>query len=247
MLFFLTSKAGVVASTLVLLFVAERWFPASRLRHGIAGLIKNFSLAGLNLIMSPLLVLPLSAFAAQHALGLRPGWWNMGLDLLLMDGWIYGWHRFNHVVPLFWRFHEIHHLDEALDTSTALRFHFGEVALSAVARAGVVWLFSIPFATVLVFETLVVVATLFHHSNLRLPPGLERVLALVIVTPSIHWVHHHAVRADTDSNYATVLSVWDRLFGTRSATQRQPAMAIGVEGQRDLDMLHLIRRPLEGR
>ncbi len=243
----LANKGIIVASALVVLFVGERLFPASRLRHGVAGLMKNFSLAAVNLVLGPLLVLPLSAFAAQHALGLRPGWWNIALDLVLMDGWIYGWHRINHVVPLFWRFHEVHHLDETLDTSTALRFHFGEVALSAVARAGLVWLVSIPFATVLVFETFVVVATVFHHSNLRLPQSLERALALVIVTPSIHWVHHHAQRADTDSNYATVLSIWDRLFGTRSATLRQPSMPIGVEGENDLGILQLILRPLVGR
>ena len=247
MLSLLTSKAGVVAGVLVLLLVAERLFPASRLRHGVAGLIKNFSLGSLNLVMGPLLVLPLSAFAAAHALGLRPAWWGMALDLVLMDGWIYGWHRINHVVPLFWRFHEVHHLDETLDTSTALRFHFGEVVLSALARAGLVWLFGIPLATVLVFETVVVAATLFHHSNMRLPARLEWALAFVVVTPSIHWVHHHARRADTDSNYATVLSVWDRLFGTRSGTLRGPAMAIGVEGEKDRGFVQLLLRPLVGR
>ena len=50
------------------------------------------------------------------------------------------------------------------------------------------------------------------------------------MTPSIHWVHHHAIRRDTDSNYSALLSVWDRLFGSRSPTSRTPEMPIGTEG-----------------
>jgi len=77
----------------------------------------------------------------------------------------------------------------------------------------------------------------------RLPAGLERALSFVVVTPSIHWVHHHAIRADTDSNYSTLLSVWDRLFASRSATQRSPDMPIGVEGGHDRGLVALVRRP----
>ena len=93
------------------------------------------------------------------------------------------------------------------------------------------------------FEALVQSAALFHHSDIRLPPPLERALARVLVTPSLHWVHHHAIRADTDSNYGTVLSVWDRLFGSRSATLRTPAMPIGVERLRDLPLPRLLLAP----
>ncbi|MGH6942822.1 MAG: ATP-binding cassette domain-containing protein [Geminicoccaceae bacterium] len=47
---------------------------------------------------------------------------------------------------------------------------------------------------------------------------LEAALAHVVITPSIHWVHHHKVRADTDSNYGTLFSFWDPLFRSRSLT-----------------------------
>jgi sterol desaturase/sphingolipid hydroxylase (fatty acid hydroxylase superfamily) len=146
-------------------------------------------------------------------------------------------------VPFLWRFHAVHHLDETLDATTALRFHFGEVALSAVVRAVVIFLLAMPLSSVLVFEILIAVATIFHHSNLKLPPRFERLLSFLMVTPSIHWIHHHAVRADTDSSYATVLSLWDRLFGSRSRTVRTPGLQIGVEGVRDLTVLRLLARP----
>ena len=65
-------------------------------------------------------------------------------------------------------------------------------------------------------------SAIFHHSDARLPPRLERALARVIITPSIHWVHHHAMRADTDSNYGTIFSFWDPLFRSQ---QPHPALA----------------------
>src|SRR5262249_7199489 len=149
-------------------------------------------------------------------------------DLLLLDFLIYWWHRANHRVPFLWRFHEVHHLDRFLDVTSGVRFHFGEVILSALARAGVIALFAIPLSSVLSFEALLLVATGFHHSDLKLPPSLERALSWIVVTPSIHWVHHHRVRSDTDSNYSTILSLWDRLFASRSQTRRTPEMEIGV-------------------
>jgi len=171
------------------------------------------------------------------------GWPGLGLDLLLLDFWIYWWHRLNHRWPLLWRFHEVHHLDEFLDATSALRFHSGEVLLSAVVRALVIVVAGVPLASVVVFETVLAVVVMFHHSNLRLPRAFERALSLVIVTPSIHWVHHHATRTDTDSNYSTVLSVWDRLFGSRSANRRVVDMAIGVEGHHEEPLAGLLLRP----
>jgi sterol desaturase/sphingolipid hydroxylase (fatty acid hydroxylase superfamily) len=240
---FFTNKAGVVLATLMALFILERVFPAVRVKESVSRLTRNFSLAGANFLIGPFVVLPLSQFAAAHAINLRPSWWNMALDLLVLDLWIYVWHRLNHVVPLLWRFHEVHHLDETLDTTTALRFHFGEVALSSVARAGVIWLVGVPIGTVVVFETLIIVAALFQHSNVKLPPGFERVLSYVIVTPSIHWLHHHALRADTDSSYSTILSVWDRIFLSISRHQRAPDMDMGLEGLHDQPLTRLILRP----
>jgi sterol desaturase/sphingolipid hydroxylase (fatty acid hydroxylase superfamily) len=212
-------------------------------RGGWARVGRNLSLAFVNFLLGPVIVLPISAFAAAHALGLRPAWWNVVFDLLILDLWIYGWHRLNHVLPFLWRFHEVHHRDEMLDATSALRFHFGEVALSALVRGLMILVFAIPLQSVVAFETLVVLAAIFQHSNLRLPQGMERALAMVIVTPGLHWVHHHAQRDDTDSNYATVLSVWDLLFKSRSPNRRTDGMALGVEGEADLPLVRLLTRP----
>jgi sterol desaturase/sphingolipid hydroxylase (fatty acid hydroxylase superfamily) len=240
----LQSKSATVLAMLVTMLVLERLFPVARAIGGLRRVARNLSLAGLNAILSWAVVVPVSAVAAQWALDWRPPWWpGLALDLLILDCWIYWWHRLNHAAPVLWRFHQVHHLDEFLDASSALRFHFGEVLLSSLVRAGVIYLAGMPLASVVVFETLVALATMFHHSNLKLPAGLERALSWIIVTPSIHWVHHHALRADTDSNYSALLSVWDRLFASRSATVRTASMAIGVEGRKDEDIAGLVARP----
>lgn len=252
----LAVKTVVIAAWLAGLFLAERAFPAAappaeaRGRAGIARHARNAGLFALNAALSPLIVIPVTAFAAAHALDWRPAWWSgwagLALDLLLLDLFIYWWHRANHEIPFLWRFHEVHHLDRFLDTTTAVRFHFGEVIASAFLRGAFVFIMGIPLASVLIFEILVLLAALFQHSNLRLPRGLERALTAVIVTPAWHWMHHHAKRVDTDSNYGTALTLWDRLFGTACRHRRAPDMPIGVEGRlADRGFLGLLARPLD--
>ncbi len=248
----LAYKGLVVGGWLLTLFVLERVSPAAPPpggdgRWGWRRLARNAGLWLANIGLSPLVVIPVSLWAAGQSVGWRPDWWGgapeLLVDLVLLDFLIFWWHMANHRVPLLWRFHEIHHLDHFLDTTSAVRFHFGEVLLSALARAAIIVALDIPIASIVVFETIVLAAALFHHSNVRLPPALERALALVIITPSLHWVHHHAVRTDTDSNYGTMFSFWDRLFGSRSATPRALDMEIGVERRAERPLLGLLIRP----
>lgn len=246
------AKAGIVLGWFALFFVAERLLPAVQpvAPTGPGRLVRNVAFWGINAVLSPLTVLPATAWAAAHHPYTRPDWWSdwpgLALDILILDFLIYWWHRANHEWPWLWRFHGVHHLDQFLDSTTAVRFHFGEMLLSAGARTIVVLLAAFPFSSIVVFEALLLCATIFHHSNLRLPPRMERVLSWVIVTPGIHWVHHHAVRTDTDSNYGTLFSFWDWSFRTRSPTRRTPTMAIGVEGETDRTLPVLLLRPFRG-
>jgi sterol desaturase/sphingolipid hydroxylase (fatty acid hydroxylase superfamily) len=243
------AKGGVVFVWFALFFVAERLAPAVQpvAPTGLPRLGRNGAFWLINTLLSPLIVLPMTGWAVAHRLYVRPEWWSGWsgpvFDVLLLDFLIYWWHRANHEWPLLWRFHEVHHLDRFLDSTSAIRFHFGEVLLSAGARATVVLLLGFPFASIVLFESLLLCATIFHHSNLRLPAGVERALSIAVITPGIHWVHHHAARVDTDSNYGTLFSFWDRLFRTRSPTRRTPTMMIGVEGESERALPTLLARP----
>lgn len=246
-------KTGLVAAWFALLVFAERLAARApwprepeRRRARLAG-NGGFWLVGL--IVSAAVTVPITVFAAAHAPAWREnwpqGWVGFAIDFLLLDAFLYLWHRANHEIPFLWRFHEVHHLDPMLDATSAIRFHPGELVLSAFVRGAFVFAMDIDLASIIAFEALVLAAAIFHHSNLAIPKWLERPLSWIVVTPSIHWVHHHKVRRDTDSNYATVLSIWDRLFGSRSPTQRWPDMPIGVEGRAEERWLALAAKPFK--
>lgn len=244
-------KIALLAGWLPGWALLERLAPAAPRPPGAGGarLGRNLGLWLANSALSPLATAPITLGAASLHLWERPAWgppWAMLLlDLVLLDLWIYGWHWANHAFAPLWRFHQVHHRDQFLDVSSGLRFHPGEVLASALVRGAFIAALALPPASVALYEILVLAAAAFHHSNVNLPAGLERVLRLVIVTPSHHWVHHHALRADTDSNYGTVLSVWDRLFGSFSRSARTPDMAIGVEGAQDLPLPALALLPFQ--
>lgn len=246
---FLLIKIAVMAGWLPILAVLERALPSAKRPPKTDGkrLARNLGLWLCNTALSPLITVPITAGAASIGLWARPegaqAWPLWLLDLLLLDLWIYWWHRANHEIAPLWLFHQVHHLDEFLDVSSGLRFHPGEVLLSALARAFLIMALAMPLSSVLIYEVLVLAGAAFHHSNVGLPPRLEAALRRAIVTPSHHWVHHHRVRRDTDSNYGTVLTLWDRLFASLSATARTPDLPIGVENARDQSLPTLVALP----
>jgi sterol desaturase/sphingolipid hydroxylase (fatty acid hydroxylase superfamily) len=133
------------------------------------------------------------------------------LALVLLDGWMYVWHRANHSFPLLWRFHRMHHSDRHMDVTTATRFHLGELSGAAVLRLGLIPLLGFEVWNLVVYDTLVIAITQFHHADISIG-RCDRWLRWLIVTPYMHKVHHSDWRPETDSNYSTVLSIWDRLF-----------------------------------
>ncbi len=134
--------------------------------------------------------------------------------LLLFDLWMYAWHRANHEVPLLWRFHRVHHTDPRMDSTTAFRFHPGEIAFSTLLNAAVILGLGLGLATLILYKSLMVVVILLHHSNIRLPEAWDRRLRILVVPPSMHRVHHSDITAETNSNYGTIFSFWDRLLGS---------------------------------
>jgi sterol desaturase/sphingolipid hydroxylase (fatty acid hydroxylase superfamily) len=200
---------------------------------GIAGL----GLAALSLLQTPLLV-PVAEWARGHRIGIL-NWTSLPAAVetvaavLLLDYTLWHWHWLNHRVPLLWRFHLVHHVDLDLDSSTALRFHFGEMMLSVPYRLAQVVVIGASPSAVTVWQVLLVASILFHHSNVRLTASLERVLVRLLVTPRMHGIHHSDYENETNSNWSSLLSAWDWLHGTLLLSVPQREVAIGVPGYGD--------------
>ncbi|MFC1513268.1 sterol desaturase family protein [Thermodesulfobacteriota bacterium] len=162
---------------------------------------------------------------------------KVALGVLLLDFSIYLWHLLNHVVPLLWRFHRVHHCDMNMDVSTANRFHFGEILLSGLVRLAVIHVFGIPVFSYLLFEILVNLSIQFHHSSIRINHTFERVWALLLVPPFLHRIHHSVKIRERDANYGVILSVWDRLLGTLVTDVDQESIVIGIGSHREFEKL----------
>lgn len=144
------------------------------------------------------------------------GWTEIIASIIVLDAFDYVWHRANHRIPFLWRFHKAHHSDVEMDASTSLRFHPGELLLSALAKAIWIVIWGPTVVAWFLFEALVSLCAQFHHSNIDFRNPVERWLSLFIVTPRYHAAHHAVDRHWGNANFSTILSLWDRLFGTYS-------------------------------
>lgn len=236
------SRYIIAAAVLAVLWTVESLAPmfVGR-RRRVSHIAANLSLAAINALIAAAFafaVLGVTEWARARSFGLMnlapmPVWLHWLGALLLFDCWQYWWHRFNHRVPFLWRFHAIHHADAELDASSGVRFHTGEIVLSFLARLLVLPLIGITMTQLIVYETISLPVILFHHSNMRLPGRVDRALRWLIVTPWMHYVHHSRYQPETDSNYSSLLSVWDRLFASFRLRDDPASISLGLDNFKD--------------
>jgi exosortase len=203
------------------------------------------------------LVLPIGIYA--FALSQAPGFVSrMGLPFaievlltfLVLDLWRYWEHRFFHRIPWLWRVHLVHHSDTQIDVTTSERHHPLEYILGTVVMMALIAALGLPAAAVGVYLLAATVVALYSHANLRLEPSLDRLLRRLVVTPSQHAVHHSDLQPETDSNYGSVLTVWDRLFGTYVDPQDARIPRFGLDYFRrpgDARLLRVLQQPFRFR
>jgi sterol desaturase/sphingolipid hydroxylase (fatty acid hydroxylase superfamily) len=180
------------------------------------------------------LVAEARGWGLSHALDV-PAWASLLLAVAALDLAIYLQHVLFHAVPALWRLHRMHHADLELDVTTGARFHPVEMLLSMGIKLGVVAALGAPAVAVLAFEVLLNATSMLNHSNIDMPPWLDRVLRRIVVTPDMHRVHHSIVARETNGNFGFNLPWWDRLFGTYRAQPEagHEAMIIGIEQFRE--------------
>ena len=137
-----------------------------------------------------------------------------GLMFVLLDFLDYVYHYAMHHIPVLWRFHLVHHTDQAVDTSTTVREHPGETLVRNAFLLAWILLTGASLEILIIRQTAETIANILAHTTFRLPPGPARILGWLLITPNLHHVHHHHRLPYTDRNYGDVFSVWDRLFGT---------------------------------
>lgn len=236
------ARLALMASVFVLIILAELALP---FRRGVQPRGRrwttNLALFAIDTLavrlLLPLAMLGVAVLALERGWGLFnlfqvPFWLAFVASLLALDLALYVQHWATHRVPLLWRLHRVHHTDRDFDVTTAARFHPGEIVLSLAYKMALVAALGAPPMAVFVFETIFALAALFTHANLALPAGLDRAVRLALVTPDMHRIHHSAVREETDSNYGTFLSGWDRLLGTYRAAAEAP-LTIGLAEWQD--------------
>lgn len=155
------------------------------------------------------------------------------ISLVIMDMLDYWWHRFNHRIPVLWRFHKVHHVDTHVDITTSLRFHPGELFLSTFVKASWILLLAPSVWAFVIFESAITLFAQFHHSNIDLGDRGERIVRSVIVTPRFHAAHHTVSQRTGDANFSTIFIFWDKLFGSYNEPDFEEMKLLGLEGGRE--------------
>jgi sterol desaturase/sphingolipid hydroxylase (fatty acid hydroxylase superfamily) len=235
-------RLGGFAGLLAALYFAQSRWPARGDGRPARRQAINLGLVALGALLLRVAfpVLAVAWAARVHGGGLFgwlawPDWLAIPLAVLLLDVAIYWQHRLMHLWPLLWRLHRVHHCDTAFDVTTGVRFHPLEIAFSMAIKLGLITLLGPHPVAVLAFELLLSLGSLFTHTDIALPGTLDRRLRWLVVTPSMHRIHHSTRRVETDSNYGFHLSVWDRLFGsyTEQPAEDERRMPIGLQDWRE--------------
>lgn len=236
-------RTAMLVAGLVLLWVIEGVIPRMRFshnkyRHAGTNLFFTLTTALVNLGFAFLIVMA-SQWTAAEQFGLLywlslPLWLHAVLAILMLDliG-AYLIHVIQHKIAWMWHFHKIHHTDKEVDATTALRHH----PVESVFRVGALFIaiitMGIPIWMVMLYQSLSAFMSQFNHANIHLPHWLDKGLSWIIVSPDMHKVHHSRYQPETDSNYANIFSIWDRLFGTFVTVKDTTSLRYGLDEYQD--------------
>ena len=229
------SIVGLIAFTII--FILEYYFPFfkfpdSKIKHDLT----NLSIALFN---TAIVFLAAAFFAVcvdcfnqrfDGVLAILNNYLivKVAAAVIIFDLWMYIWHRLNHEVPFLWRFHRVHHTDLQMDSSTALRFHPIELIISYLLNILILGLLGLNFAFLIVYKTLMFPVIIFHHSNVGLSEAWDRFFGQLFVMPNMHRIHHSERMEETNSNYGSIFSFWDRIFKTYRTRRDIRSIVLGI-------------------
>ncbi len=221
-----------------------------RINHLFQNLLFQITLAILNIFFVTFQVFSIDWLNSHH-IGLLylvelPFWAKLFISVALYDITAYWVHRGTHAIPLLWRFHRVHHSDTTMDSSTVFRFHPLELILVfGIGNIVTAALFGTDVFSMALYYFFLYLFFFFEHANLKYPNWLNSTLGLIFVMPDHHRVHHQQNQFYTDSNYADIFIVWDRLFGTfkMMPLEQMKYGLVEFEEDKKQTFLYLIKSP----
>jgi len=221
-----------------------------RINHLFQNVLFQIILVGLNIFFVTFQVFSIEWLNSNH-IGLLylielPIWAKLFISVALYDLTAYWVHRGTHKIPLLWRFHRVHHSDTTMDSSTVFRFHPIELILVfGIGNIVTAALFGTDVFSMALYYFILYVFFFIEHANLKYPRWLNSTLGLIFVMPDHHRVHHQQDQFYTDSNYADILIIWDRLFGTFKLmpVEQMKYGLVEFEEDKKQTFLYLIKSP----
>lgn len=214
----------VFAVSFVAIALAESFLPACSLsssapRRWTSNSILLAISSALVLCVYQLTGIAVASAAAGSSHGLLnhfaiPYWARFAIGFVAIDLTAYVSHRTFHAVAPLWRVHSVHHSETDLDLTTGLRFHPVEALFVQGLLLLVIAVLGLPPGAVALAGLTVIIQNFLTHANLRVPEFAERWLRWLMITPGMHRLHHSENVPEQNTNFGTIFSLWDRLFGT---------------------------------
>lgn len=203
------------------------WFSKNG-HHDLKDSMTNFFIAVVHRILKGLVWIPLAVFFYTQAnrLGVfqmdPSNVWHWVLGVLVADICYYWDHRIAHQVKFIWTFHSVHHSSEKFNLLTAPRLSWFEDFYRWMALLPLAFFGFPPLMTIACFLVI-----RFYQIFLHLAEGGRwGILEKILVSPSLHRVHHGKNPGYLDRNYGGILSIWDHLFGT--AVEEKDQVVYGI-------------------
>tara|TARA_Y100000817_G_scaffold299210_1_gene277088 strand:- start:5 stop:781 length:777 start_codon:yes stop_codon:yes gene_type:complete len=222
----------------IVFIILENYFSQRNTKGKIKRLLFHGTIAIINTtimrVFAIFLLIPVVMITKENQYGLLNSveynfFFEALIGFLLLDFAFYWFHRISHTWSFLWRFHGMHHLDTQMDITTSLRFHIGELIISAVFKAMLIIALGLPMSIFIFYEIILTASAQFHHSDLRLPDALDSKISKIIVTPKYHTNHHTVTNLSRNANYSSIFTLWDYVFFTyknASVTEREH---LGIE------------------
>lgn len=256
---FITSYSiAIIVSMFVLFAVAEMLIPMNKVHAGLTfrwftNLMLTAFIVLIYKLLGPVFAVATAVLAERFGIGLY-NHVELSLPLVLLSGIViidfkqYWFHRLMHYFDALWLVHRVHHSDIEIDLTTGFRFHPIEAVLNALIDLALIAVLGIAAEVLLVRYLLIFLANFFTHGNIYIPAKLDRVLQWVLVTPSMHHLHHAMDKRAANSNFGVLFSFWDRMFGTyisehprSEAGEGEAGLVYGLQEYREPGRLNLWR------